>query len=296
MRFPVVSVAAVVLAAAGCATQDQLRQTEAQQGQAVQALRADASRSESGISDLRAEVKRTQDSVHALEVDLTDARARADAAKVQADGALSTSREFLANLLATREEQRRQLDQSGVAFADLRRKIADLDWRLQSQQRTLDQNAIVLSEGARRLSAVEAGLQEAARRASLLEAKAKSGQDADDGLTRQLIFVRKQVEDARLAISSESLLQMMREVEDMRRNTASMRGAIDELQKAQTDSAGQARNYYLDLDTRIQTLKQKNQELDGRIQALDQKVLAPAHEAEASAPAAPAATAPAVAQ
>ncbi|HEX9450653.1 MAG TPA: YbgF trimerization domain-containing protein [Burkholderiales bacterium] len=255
MRFFVVP-AGIILTLAGCATQDQLRQNEAQQGQAVQALRADANRSESGLSDLRAEIRRTQDTVHELEVALTDARARTDAAKVQADNALATSREFLANLIAAREEQRHQLDQNGVVFADLRRKLADLETRLQAQQRMLEQNASVLSDGTRRLYAVEAGLQEVGRRSTLLEAKAKTAQETGDGLTRQLAGMRKQVEDTRAAMGSESLLQMMRELEDMRRNSASLRGSIDELRKAQADSAAQSKNYYLDLDSRVRQLKQ----------------------------------------
>jgi chromosome segregation ATPase len=255
MRILVVP-AGIVLSLAGCATQDQLRQTEAQQGQVVQALRAEATRSESGISDLRAEIRRTLDSVHELEVELTDARARTDAAKVLADNALATSREFLANLVAAREEQRRQLDQNGAVFADIRRKLADLETRLQAQQRLLEQNASVLNDGTRRLYAVEAGLQEAGRRSALLEAKAKTSQEADDGLTRQLATMRKQVDDTRAALGSGGLLQMMREMEDMRRSSAVLRGSLDELQKAQADSAAQSRNYYLDLDSRLRQLKQ----------------------------------------
>lgn len=250
-----VALTGIVCAVSGCATQDQLRQTEAQQGQAVQALKVDADRSESVISDLRAEIKRTQESVHGLEVALTDARARTDAAKVQADSALSTSREFLANLLAAREEQHRQLDENGVAFGDLRRKAVDLESRLQAQQRLIDQRNVTFNDAIRRLIAVEAGLQEADRRSTLLEGKAKAGQEADDGLTRQFDALRKQTEETRAVISSEGLLRMMRELEDVRRNSASLRGSIEELQKAQADSAAQARNYYLDLDSRIRLLK-----------------------------------------
>jgi len=255
MKFFVVP-AGILLTLASCATQDQLRQNEAQQGYAVQALRADANRSESGLSDLRAEIRRTQDTVHELEVTLTDARAQTDAAKVQDDNALATSREFLANLIAAREEQRRQLEQNGVVFADLRRKLADLETRLQAQQRVLEQNASVLSDGSRRLYAIEAGLQEAGRRSTLLETQAKTAQETGDGLTRQLAGMRKEVEDTRAAMGSESLLQMMRELEDMRRNSASLRGSIDELRKAQADSAAQSKNYYLDLDSRVRQLKQ----------------------------------------
>ena len=290
----------IVLPLAGCATQDQLRQTEEQQGNAVQALKADADRSESVISDLRAEIKRTQKSVHGLEVALTEARARADAAKGQADSALSTSREFLANLLTVREEQRRQLDENGVAFAGLRRTAADLESRLQAQQRLIDQGAVAFNNAIRRLSVIEAGLQDAVRRATLLEAQAKTGQEADNGLARQLATLSKQsetlskqsetlskqnetlskqVEQTRSVISSEGLLQMMRELEDVRRNSASLRGSIEELQQAQVDAATKSRNFYVDLDTRIQALKKvqtdfatqdrtSNLDLDTRIQAL----------------------------
>ena len=108
--------------------------------------------------------------MHALEVALTEARAREDSAKVQADGALATSREFLANLLAAREEQRRQLDESGVAFADLRRKAADLESRLRARQRLIDQGTVAFDDAIRRLIAVEAGLQEAGRRSGTLDA------------------------------------------------------------------------------------------------------------------------------
>ncbi len=89
-------------------------------------------------------------------------------------------------------------------------------------------------------------------------------------MNRQLAALRKQVEETRAVISSEGMLQMMRGQEDLRRNSASLRGSIDELQKAQADSATQMRNFYLDLDSRIQALKQKM----------------PAHEASVSAPAA----------
>jgi chromosome segregation ATPase len=248
--------AAIAGAVAGCATQDQLRQTEVQQGNAVQALRAGADRSESEIAGLRKEIGRTQDSVHGLEVALTDAHARTDAAQAQADQALATSREFLANLLAAREEQRRQLDENGVAFADMRRKLVDLDLRLQAQQRLLEQKASVLTDTTRRLYAVEAGLQEAGRRSTLLEAGAKTGQQSDEALTRQLSALRQQVDDVRSVINSAGLLQMMRELEDVRRSSAALRGSIEELQKAQADSAAQARNYYLDLDSRVRQLKQ----------------------------------------
>ncbi|HEX4986625.1 MAG TPA: YbgF trimerization domain-containing protein [Burkholderiales bacterium] len=256
MRLGAACVAAALLAP-GCATEDQLRQSQAQQGAAVQALRENAGRSESSMADLRAELRRTQDTVHSLQIALTETRTRADAAQAQADTALTTTREFLNSLLAAREEQRRQLDESGLAFADLRRRATELETKLREQQQTLEQGSAAFDEVARRLAAMETGLQESSQRSMAMEARARSGQEADTVMTQQLASLRKQVEDTRAVMSSEGLLQMMRGLEDVRRSSASLRGSLDELQKAQSDVAGQMKNYYVDLDTRLRALKQQ---------------------------------------
>jgi chromosome segregation ATPase len=274
-----------MLSTAGCATQDQLRESEAQHGHAVEALRADAGRSESGLAEMRAELRRTQDVVHTLEVALAETRARADAARVQADSALATSREFLSNLVAVREEQRRQLDEGGAAFAELRRKAADLDLKLQAQQRAIDQSSGAFTEASRRLAVVEAGLQEMGRRSGVLEARAKAGQEADEATSRQLVGLRKQVEDTRSVMSSEGLLQLMRGVEDLRRSSASLRGSIDELQKAQNDAAAQTKNFYIDLDTRIRLLKQASLAAPGA--EVEQERAEPPHAPEQGGEASP---------
>jgi predicted nucleic acid-binding Zn-ribbon protein len=227
----------------------------------VQALKAEASRSENVILELRVEIKRVRDYVHGLELTLPVARARTDAARAQADSALSTSREFLANLLAAREEQHRQLGENGVAFADLRRKAADLDSRLRAQQQLIERRNVAFNEATRRLIAVEAEFQDAGRRSMQLEAQAKVRRETDNGLSKQLVTLSKQVDETRSLISSEGLLQLMRDLEDMRRNAAALRGSIDELQMAQSDSSMQAKNSYLDLDARIQTLNQAQADL-----------------------------------
>ena len=313
--------AGIACVLSGCATQDELRQAGAQQGQAVQVLRAGVNRSESeigalrsnldrnegnidtlrsgldrndraivelragmdgnvrAIAEARAETRRLQQSVQGREVALTDARARADAAKAQADNALATTREFLSNLLASREEQRRQLDANGVAFAELRRKSAELESQLQLQQKLIDQRTAASTDAMRRLTAVEAGLQEAGNRATVLETRAKSGQEADNGLTRQIATLGKQLEETRSVISSEGLLQIRRELEDGRRTSASLRGSVDELQKAQADSVERSKKLYVDLDFRIQAMqkalsefaaqdKANHLDLDSRIQDL----------------------------
>jgi chromosome segregation ATPase len=255
----------IICAAVGCATQDQLRQTEiqsAEESRAVQALRAGADRSETEIAGLRGEIRRTQDSIRGLEVALTEARTRTDAARLRADNALSISKEFLANLVAAREEQRRQLAENGAAFADLRRRLTELEPRLQAQQRLLQQSSVALNDASRRFGALEAALGEAGRRSAALEARAKTGQESADGLTRQLATLRGQLEDTRSLISSEGLLQLMRELESVQRDAASLRGSVEELQHAQTDVATRFRNYYLDLDARIQLLKQKIHQQD----------------------------------
>lgn len=277
-----------VFAVGGCATQDQLRQTEAQsaeQNRAVQALRAGADRNQALIGELRGEIRRTQESVRRLEAALADSRARADAARVQADNAraqagnarvqadnaraqadnarvqadnaTAISRDFLTNLIAAREEQHRQLGENGAAFADLARRLADLESRLRAQQRLLEQGGAASSETSRRLAVVEAALAEAGRKSAALEAGARTGREADDSLTRQLATLRAKVEETRSVISSEGLLQMMRELEGVRRAAASLRGSVEELQQAQNDASARSRNYYLDLDTRIRVLQQQ---------------------------------------
>jgi len=237
-----------------------LRQSEvqsAEQKQAVQALQADAGRSESSISELRSELKRSRDAVQALEVSLADTRARADAAKVQADTALATSREFLTALVAAREEQRRQLAENGASFAEASRRLTEIESRLQAQQRLLQQTSTSLNDASRRLVALESSVVEAGRKSAALEAKAKTGQETDATLTRQLQTLRVQVDETRSVINSEGLMKLQRELQGVQRDTAVLRGSIEDLQHAHSEAASRARNQYLDLDTRIQALKQK---------------------------------------
>jgi septation ring formation regulator EzrA len=156
----------------------------------------------------------------------------------------------------------------------------------------MDQGYASFSEAVRRLAAVETGLQEVARRSGALEARAKTGQESDEATNRELVSLRKQVEDTRTVMSSEGLLQLMRGLEDVRRNSASLRGSIDELQKAQSDAAAQARNFYVDLDTRVRLLKQAGvpaKPEGGREEALPVPSAQPAQDidAPASVPAQP---------
>ena len=232
--------------AAGCATQDQFRHTEvqtAEQQQAVQALRADAGRSESSISEMRSELKHAQRAIHDLEVSLTDVKARADTAQ-------ATSRDFLANLVAAREEQRRQLTDNAAVFTDLKRRLTEMEARLQAQQRSLEQAGNSLLEANRRLTITEAGL-------VTLTAKAKAGQDTDAALTRQLQTLQGQVAETRSVISSEGLLKLMRDLQGVQRETAALRGSVEELEHGHAEASARAKSYYLDLDSRIQSLKQK---------------------------------------
>lgn len=235
-----------LLFASGCATQDQLRQTEADsaaQRQAMAALRADVRRAESVTTELRAAIERNDAAIRQLGVAHAETRARAENAE-------QVSREFLESLLAVREEQRRQLDENGVAFADIRRRLNDLDARLR-------QGSAAFEEANRRLVAAEATLATVAPAAAALEAEAGRQREVDAAQARQIAGLLTQVEELRVALGSESFLRMMREIEGARQDTASLRGAFEELQKSQADAAVRFRNYYVDLDTRIRTMKQK---------------------------------------
>ena len=242
-----------LLLAVGCATQDQLRETEADsasQRQAMAALRADVRRAESVTTELRAAIERNDATIRQLGVQHAETRARTENAE-------SVSREFLASLLAVREEQRRQLDENGVAFADIRRRLNDLDARLR-------QGSAAFEDANRRLVAAEATLATvvpaAAKLAAELAAAAQRQREVDQAQALQIAGLRTHVEELRVAIGSESFLRMMREIESARQDTASLRGAFEELQKGQADSAARFRNYYVDLDTRIRTMKQKMDE------------------------------------
>lgn len=238
-----------LLLSAGCATQDQLRQTEADsasQRQAMAALRADVRRAETVTTELRAAIERNDAAIRQLGVQHAETRARAENAE-------SVSREFLASLLAVREEQRRQLDENGVAFADIRRRLNDLDTRLR-------QGSATFEDANRRLVAAEATLTVVGATAAELESEVRRQREADANHATQIAGLRTQIEELRAAIGSESFLRMMREIESARQDTASLRGAFEELQKGQADAAVRFRNYYVDLDTRIRTMKQKMDE------------------------------------
>lgn len=243
---PFAAFAGVMWLVAGCATQDQLRQTEADsatQRQTMAALRADVRRAESVTTEQRAAIDRNEASIRKLEAALAETGARAANAQ-------SVSTEFLASLVAVREEQRRQLDENGAAFADLRRGQADLDARLR-------QGGVAVDDVSRRLAAIEVTLAGVGSKAAELEASARRQRETDETLARQIAQLRTQVEELRVALGSESFLRMMREIEGARQDTAALRGEFEALQKAQADAATRFRNYYVDLDTRIRTMKQK---------------------------------------
>jgi chromosome segregation ATPase len=251
---------AVLLLVSGCATQDQLRETEtrtAEQNRAVQSLRDDARQSEATSAELRREIAGLKDSVRALESGLAENGARTEAARTQADSAVSISRDFLNNLIEAREEQRRQLTENGAAFNDIGRRLGDISARLQAQQQRLEVNSAALAESTRRLAAVESGLSDAGKKSAVLETKAKGNQEIDESLTRQITTLRGQVEETRSVLNSKGLLDLMRQVENSRRDTAALRGTIEELQQAQSEAAVRTRNFYTDLDTRIQSLKRE---------------------------------------
>lgn len=257
------ALAAGSLLAGGCVTPDQLRQTEAQtveQKQAVEVLRVETSRTESSIADLRADLRRTQAALQELQVGLADLRSRTDATQ-------AATRDFLSNLVAARDEQRRQLADSNTTFADLRRRLADLEARLQGQQRAIEQNAAVLVEANRRLAATESGLADAQKKAVALETRLKADEQADATLTRQVQSLQTQVADTRAVLRSESMLELMRGLQNVQRDTAMLRGAIEQLEHGQAESATRARNYYTDLDARIRTLRDKLAEQEAALAA-----------------------------
>jgi hypothetical protein len=127
------------------------------------------------ISELRTQVKQTQDSRVELEAALARARTPLDANEStigQRSGGVQGS---LAALVAVREEQRRP---ARGEWCRIQRHPAEraLKWTRACKRSSVfwSRNAVAFNEATRRLGVVEIGLLEATRRSAALEAKAKT--------------------------------------------------------------------------------------------------------------------------
>jgi len=76
-------------------------------------------------------------------------------------------------------------------------------------------------------------------------------------MREQLLLVNRNIEDTRAAIGSGPMLDMMRRLESTQRETSGLRGLIEEMMQEQEVAGKRLQDYYLDLDTRIQDLQNR---------------------------------------
>jgi len=202
-------------------------------------LAADRSRADANSSRAEAEALKAQESVRLLQSELAEIRVRTDAASAQADKAFALATEFLSNLVETRDEQR--------MFVERNLKNLDaLDERLSTVE-----GRVVETDQQR-----QAQLAQTNSRAAEVELKLQQTDEELVQMRSQLTDLYREGEQTRAAIDSGPMLRMLRDLEATQRDTAVLRGLLEEMQSEQDQARERLRDYYVDLDTRIQALQE----------------------------------------
>jgi len=222
---------------------DEVRRQRREIAQLREQLAADRSRNEAETARAEAAALEAQASITALQKELAEVRTRADTASAQSNQALATATEFLSNLVAAREEQRVSVERNLQSFNALDRRLRETEGRISEadQRRQAD-----LAQTGSRSAELESGLQR-----------------TDQGLAQlrlQLADLIRENERTRAAIDSGPMLRMLRDLEATQHETTILRGLVEELQREQQESRKRLQDYYVDLDTRIQALQDRQRE------------------------------------
>ncbi len=203
---------------------------------------ADRTRADANSSRAEAEALKAQESVRLLQSELAEIRVRTDAATAQADKAFALATEFLSNLVETRDEQR--------MFVERNLKNLDaLDERLSTVE-----GRVVEADQQR-----QAQLAQTNSRAAEVELKLQQTDEELVQMRSQLTDLYREGELTRAAIDSGPMLRMLRDLEATQRDTAVLRGLLEEMQSEQDQARERLRDYYVDLDTRIQALQESQE-------------------------------------
>jgi len=144
-----------------------------------------------------------------------------------------------------RTDQRLMRTDQKLKEAD--QKLLDLHAQLQQSNRN--------SERARKLSQTQMAATIA--RSVGMEQTLKGTDKQLSDMREQLLLVNREIEDTRAAIGSGPMLEMMRRLESTQRETSGLRGLIEEMTQEQEVARKRLQDYYLDLDTRIQDLQNR---------------------------------------
>ncbi len=222
---------------------DEVRRQRREIAQLREQLAADRSQNEAATARAEAAALEAQASITALQRELAEVRARADTASAQSNQALATATEFLSNLVAAREEQRVIVERNLQTSSALDRRLREMESRVaETDQRRQTE----LVQAGNRASEVEVGLERTNQELAQLSA--------------QLTDLSRENEQTRAAIDSGPMLRMLRDLEATQHETTILRGLVEELQREQQESRKRLQDYYLDLDTRIQALQDKERE------------------------------------
>ncbi len=226
----------VVESAAGQASAAQLRSQKSEIAQ----LREDLAASRSRADAADAAARETQQAVLALQTELANVRARADAAAVQSEKAFGTVTEVLQDLVAAREAQRSIVERNLETFDAMDMRLANIESLVAETRRQRDSDAAAVLTLS---TATNLKLQQADNELMQLRA--------------QLAELNQHNEQLRAAFNSAPMISMLRELEETRRDTSMLRGAMEQMQREQEDARERMQNYYLDLDARIQALQER---------------------------------------
>lgn len=203
-------------------------------------LEADRARADAASSRADAAALETQESVRLLQAELAEVRVRADAASAQADQAFAIATEFLSNLVDAREEQRSIVERNLKTFDALNLRLSAIE------------GLVVASDRQQ-----QAELAQTNSRTSELELRSQQTDQDLDQMRTQLADLYREGEEVRAAIDSGPMLRMLRDLETTQRDTAVLRGLMEEMQREQQEGRKRLQDYYVDLDTRIQALQER---------------------------------------
>ena len=199
----------------------------------------DANRSRADAADLTA--REAQQAVEAMRTELADIRASADAATAQSQKAFEIATEVLSNLIAAREAQRNIVERNLETFGAMDQRLAGIE-------------GVVTESRRQRESDVAASLVLSAE----TEMKLQRADQELVQLREQLTELNQQNEQLRGAFDSAPMMSMLRELEEARRETSMLRGAMEQVQREQDAGRKRLQNYYIDLDARIQALQDES--------------------------------------
>lgn len=192
---------------------------------------------------LAQEAQAAQEAILALQAELAEVKVRSDAASAQAGRALDIATEFLSNLVAAREEQRSLIARNLTTFDAMENRLNAIEGRITETRKQRDADLAA------------AGVLSTDTQLKLRQADQELTQ-----LREQLAELNRKNEETRAVVDSGAMLGMLRQLEATRRDTAVLRGALEEMQREQEEARKRVQNYYLDLDARIQTLQERDRE------------------------------------